>query len=292
MYLTRYLDPSTLSPRVGAETESGDLYRLDVDDLHDLLSRPLEEIHVLVDNAGQRVRQPVTWMPPVSGRTEVWASGVTYLRSREARVEESNVGDVYTTVYDADRPELFFKSVAWRVVTDGEPIGIRADSALDVPEPEVALVANSAGELVGYTVCDDVSSRSIEGENPLYLPQAKVYAGACALHRRIRLASAVPDPQNLTVRCSIRRGASVVWEAETSTSRMRRTFDELLSWAFRGDHHPHGMVLSTGTGIVPDLDLTLEPDDVVTIDVEGLGSLSNPVVRGTEPFPPAFFDRR
>ena len=292
MYLTRYLDPSTLSPRVGAETESGDLYRLDVDDLHDLLSRPLEEIHVLVDSAGQRVRQPVTWLPPVSGRTEVWASGVTYLRSREARVEESNVGDVYTTVYDADRPELFFKSVAWRVVTDGEPIGIRADSALDVPEPEVALVANSAGELVGYTVCDDVSSRSIEGENPLYLPQAKVYAGACALHRRIRLASAVPDPQNLTVRCSIRRGASVVWEAETSTSRMRRTFDELLSWAFRGDHHPHGMVLSTGTGIVPDLDLTLEPDDVVTIDVEGLGSLSNPVVRGTETFPPAFFDRR
>lgn len=285
VYLTRYLDLTEGTRHVGLETPDGALLRLDIGDLHDLLSLGITEIRALVAAAGPAVAGPVAWLPPVSGRTEVWASGVTYLRSREARIEESAVADVYTMVYDADRPELFFKSVAWRVVTDGEAIGIREDSELNVPEPEVAVVANRFGEAVGFTVCDDVSSRSIEGENPLYLPQAKVYAGACALHRRIRLAWTLPDPNALRVRCTIARGDRTVWEAETSTSQMRRTFDELLAWAFRGDHHPHGMVLSTGTGIVPEIDLSLEPEDVVTIEVEEIGALSNVVRRGREPFP-------
>lgn len=291
MYLTRFVDPLSGAHRVGLEDDDGTLRRLSVDDLPELLALGRAEIEDVIAHPGAAVEGSVAWLPPVAGRTEVWAAGVTYMRSREARVEESQVKDVYTAVYDAERPELFFKSPAWRVVTDGEPIGIRADSELNVPEPEVAVVANALGEIVGYTICNDVSSRSIEGENPLYLPQAKVYAGACALHRRIRLWSAVPDPSALGVTGSIARGDRTVWEASTSTARMHRRFDDLLEWVFRGDHHPAGLVLSTGTGIVPELDLTLEAGDTVTVAVEGIGALSNVVVVGKEAFPPAFFER-
>jgi len=284
LFLTRYLDPSTSRAFVGLETADGTLLSLGDRDLHDLLALGLDAIKELVESAGPEVRGPVAWLPPVSGHTEVWASGVTYLRSREARMEESSVSDVYAKVYNAERPELFFKSVAWRVVSDGDQIGIRADSPLNVPEPEVAVVANAQSETVGYTICNDVSSRTIEGENPLYLPQAKVYAGACSLHRRIRLAWTVEDPQDLGITCTITRDGEVAWQASTSTARMHRQMSELVQWAFRGDHHPAGMILSTGTGIVPEMDFTLEPDDVVSIEVDGLGTLSNPVVRGREPF--------
>ncbi len=286
MYLTRYIDPVSGVGRVGLETADGTLHSLDCPDLPELLQRDAAAIRQLVESPGAPVDGPVTWLPPVARRTEVWASGVTYERSREARVEESQVADVYSLVYDAQRPELFFKSVAWRVRTDGDTIGIREDSSLNVPEPEVAVVANSAGEIVGYTICNDVSSRSIEGENPLYLPQAKVYAGACAVHRRIRLAWDVADPAALAVACTVTRGGQAVWSASTSTSRMRRSFDELVSWAFRGDSHPDGMVLSTGTGLVPEMDFTLEDGDVVDIEVEGIGVLSNAVRRGKAGFAP------
>lgn len=291
MYLTRYSDPATGASRVGLEAEDGTLRSLDVADLPDLLALGTAEIDAIVASPGAVIDGPVQWLPPVAGRTEVWAAGVTYLRSREARIEESQVKDVYSKVYDAERPELFFKSPAWRVMTDGEPIGIRSDSELNVPEPEVAVVANAAGEAIGYTICNDVSSRSIEGENPLYLPQAKLYAGACALHRRIRLASTIDDPQALGVAATITRGDDVLWHAETSTARMHRTFVDLLGWAFRGDHHPEGMVLSTGTGIVPEIDVTLAAGDEVTITVDGVGALRNVVVVGKDAITPGMLAR-
>ena len=224
----------------------------------------------------------VRLLPPVDGLTEVWASGVTYERSMDARVEESQTQDVYSRVYAADRPELFFKSVAWRVVTDGEPIAVRPDCSVTVPEPELAVVVTATGEVLGYTVCDDVSSRDIEGENPLYLPQAKVYAGSCALATGIRPAWEVPDWSRLDVSVAVLRDGATVFEGTTSTARMRRTVDELVECLFRAQDFPAGAVLSTGTGLVPDLDFTLRPGDVVDVVVEEVGTLSNPVTTVAE----------
>lgn len=220
-------------------------------------------------------------LAPVDGRTEVWAAGVTYRRSQEARIEESAVADVYARVYDAARPELFFKSAAWRVVAPGEPVAIRGDSPLNVPEPEVALVVNAHGETIGVTVCKDVSSRSIEGENPLYLPQAKIYAGACALGPGIRAISEV-DATDLDIAVSIHRGTDIVWSDETSTAQLHRTYDDLVEHLFRCENFPDGVVLSTGTGLVPGMDVTLHPGDTVRITVEGIGTLENPVVKGKQ----------
>jgi 2-dehydro-3-deoxy-D-arabinonate dehydratase len=223
------------------------------------------------------------WLSPVDGRTEVWAAGVTYLRSRDARTEESDVPDVYTKVYGAERPELFFKSVSWKVVTDGDEIGIRDDSALNVPEPEVAVLITAWGEILGYTICNDVSSRSIEGENPLYLPQAKVYARSCAVHHLVRVVDDVDDdfdPNALEIRGEIIRDGAVLWEAAASTSQLNRSFDDLVSWLYRGSEFPEGALLSTGTSLVPDMDVTLHEGDTVRIRVAGLGELTNRVVRG------------
>lgn len=216
-------------------------------------------------------------LPPVDGLTEVWASGVTYLRSSEARQEESQVADVYARVYDADRPELFFKSPAWRVCGDGEPIGVRVDSGIDVPEPELALVCDAHGNLVGLTVCDDVSSRSIEGENPLYLPQAKIYSGSCALGPGIVPIWQVPDPAALSIAVTVLRDGDAAWSGRTSTARMRRGFAELVEYLFRQASFPDGAILSTGTGLVPALDFSLAPGDEVVIEIEGVGRLANPV---------------
>jgi 2-dehydro-3-deoxy-D-arabinonate dehydratase len=210
--------------------------------------------------------------------TEVWASGVTYERSMDARVEESQTQDVYSRVYAAERPELFFKSVAWRVVTDGEPIAVRPDSAVTVPEPELAAVVTATAEVFGYTVCDDVSSRDIEGENPLYLPQAKVYAGSCALATGIRPAWEVPDAAALGISVRVTRAGDTVFEGTTSTARMRRSVPDLVAHLVIAQDFPGGAVLSTGTGIVPDLDFTLLDGDVVQVAVEEVGSLTNPVV--------------
>jgi 2-dehydro-3-deoxy-D-arabinonate dehydratase len=200
----------------------------------------------------------------------------------DARVEESQTQDVYSRVYAADRPELFFKSVAWRVVTDGEPIAVRPDCSVTVPEPELAVVVTATGEVLGYTVCDDVSSRDIEGENPLYLPQAKVYAGSCALATGIRPAWEVPDWSRLEVSVAVLRDGATVFAGTTSTARMRRTVDELVECLFRAQDFPAGAVLSTGTGIVPDLDFTLRPGDVVDVTVAEVGTLSNPVTTVAE----------
>jgi 2-dehydro-3-deoxy-D-arabinonate dehydratase len=252
-----------------------------VESMGALLAMPLDLSRRRVEDAAGETPVAVAdvrLLPPVDGLTEVWASGVTYERSMDARVEESQVQDVYSRVYAAERPELFFKSVAWRVVTDGDPIAVRPDCAVTVPEPELAVVVTAHAEVFGYTVCDDVSSRDIEGENPLYLPQAKVYAGSCALATGIRPAWEVPDPAALDIEVRVTRGGTTVFEGTTSTARMHRTLPELVAYLVAAQDFPAGAVLATGTGIVPELDFTLTEGDVVGITVEQVGSLSNPVV--------------
>jgi 2-dehydro-3-deoxy-D-arabinonate dehydratase len=251
-----------------------------VGSMADLLSGDLASARAAVEAAsGPAVAvADVRLLPPIDGLTEVWASGVTYERSMDARVEESQTQDIYSRVYLADRPELFFKSVAWRVVTDGQSIAVRADAALTVPEPELAAVVTATSEVFGYTVCDDVSSRDIEGENPLYLPQAKVYAGSCALAAGIRPAWEVSDPAALAIGVRVSRAGETVFEGTTSTARMRRTVEDLVGHLVRAQDFPAGVVLSTGTGIVPDLDFTLRHGDVVEVTVEEVGTLTNPVV--------------
>jgi len=282
VHITRYVDPSG-RPAVGT-TVDGVVRPLPVERLADLLALPLADIRALLDDAALEgaaapAENPLRTLPPVDGDTEVWAAGVTYRRSREARVEESRDGDVYTRVYSAERPELFFKSVAWRVVGDGEPVGVRADSESNTPEPELALVVNAAAEIVGLTICDDVSSRSIEGANPLYLPQAKVYTASCALGPAIRPIWEIRDPLDLAIAGTITRAGSVVWSAATSTAQLHRTFDDLVGHLFRAMDFPYGVILSTGTGIVPELDLTLTDGDVVRVEIEDVGVLTNPVIR-------------
>ena len=218
-------------------------------------------------------------LAPVQSQ-EVWAAGVTYERSRTARMEESvSGGSFYDLVYGAERPELFFKATPGRVVAPGAPIRIRRDSSWNVPEPELALVISAAGRIVGYTIGNDVSSRSIEGENPLYLPQAKVYDGSCALGPVITLAGegGIDDPHDLTIRLVIRRSDSIAFEGEISTSRMRRPPQELVDYLFRENTFVCGALLLTGTGIVPPDEFTLESGDRVGIEITGIGTLVNTV---------------
>ena len=189
---------------------------------------------------------------------EVWAAGVTYERSRAARMAESEQSaDIYDRVYAAERPELFFKSAAWRVSGPGEPVSVRSDSSIDVPEPELAVVLNADGAATGYTICNDMSSRSIEGQNPLYLPQAKTYAGSCALGPWIVPAWELPDPYALTIELTISRDGEVAWAGTAATSTLHRKIDELAAWLFRENDFPAGAILSTGTSLVPELPFTL-----------------------------------
>jgi 2-dehydro-3-deoxy-D-arabinonate dehydratase len=206
---------------------------------------------------------------------EVWACGVTYQRSRQGREEESVSASLYTAVYEARRPEVFFKSVPSRVVGDGEDVGIRADSGWDVPEPELGLVVNSGGDIVGYVVGNDMSSRSIEGENPLYLPQAKVYERSCALGPGIVPAWEVEGPFDISVQ--ITRGQADVFSAKTSTATMHRDLADLVDWTTRAMEFPQGLVLLTGTGLVPERDVTLQAGDVITIGIDCVGTLTNSV---------------
>jgi len=218
----------------------------------------------------------LSWLAPVDDQ-EVWAAGVTYERSRVARQAEAiDGGDIYARVYTAERPELFFKAQGWRVVGTGGAVGIRADSRWTVPEPELAVVLNPALEVVGFTVGNDMSSRDIEGANPLYLPQAKVYTGACALGPGIALTPAATWPQT-TIRLTIWREGAVVFAGDVHTARIHRTLDELIGFLGRSNTFPDGVVLLTGTGIVPPDDFTLRAGDVVEINIEGIGMLINPV---------------
>ena len=254
------------------------------DSLAGLLALPLAEIRRICESAaGETVQAAeVQLLAPADGRMEVWAAGVTYERSRAARVAESEQSaDVYDRVYAAGRPELFFKSAAWRVSGPGAPVSVRADSGIDVPEPELAVVLNADGAVAGYTICNDMSSRSIEGENPLYLPQAKTYAGSCAVGPWIVPAWELPDPYALTIELTIARDGGVAWAGTASTSTLRRKIDELAAWLFRESEFPAGVILSTGTSLVPDLPFTLKPGDEVRITISGIdGALVNPVVQG------------
>jgi 2-dehydro-3-deoxy-D-arabinonate dehydratase len=212
-------------------------------------------------------------------RQEVWAAGVTYLRSKTARMEESDFSaTAYDRVYDADRPEIFFKAIADKVVATGEAAGIRRDARWSVPEPELALVINPRGQVVGCTIGNDMSSRDIEGENLLYLPQAKVYDRSCALGPWIRLGVTEADARNWMIRSSIIRGGSRVFSGETKVGNIKRSFDELASYLCRSQSFPYGAVLLTGTGIVPPDDFTLQEHDVVEIEIPAIGVLRNSVV--------------
>jgi 2-dehydro-3-deoxy-D-arabinonate dehydratase len=251
--------------------------------LADLLAQPLIRIReICAEPDGPAVPwDPASLLAPLDGRTEVWAAGVTYERSRTARMAESErSADIYDRVYDAPRPELFFKSAAWRVCGPGVPVSVRADSQISVPEPELAVVLNYAAEVVGYTICNDMSSRSIEGENPLYLPQAKMYLGACAAGPWIRPAWEILDPYALTIELTISRAGTVAWKGTSSTTGLRRRISELAGFLFAEDEFPAGVILSTGTSLVPDLPFTLQPGDSVRIAISQIGELVNPVVRG------------
>lgn len=217
-------------------------------------------------------------LAPVASDTEVWGAGVTYQRSRDARKEESGIPDVYQLVYEADRPELFFKATARRTVGHGGEIGIREDAKTSVPEPEVAIVINKFSELIGMSICNDMTSRNIEGENPLYLSQAKIYHGSNALGPMIRPIWEIVDHDKLDIYAKIEREGSIIWQAETSLKSLNRSFDDLIDYLFKCQHFPVGAILSTGTGIVPPLDISLYPGDLVTITVDQIGTLVNKVV--------------
>ena len=219
-------------------------------------------------------------LPPVDAQ-EVWAAGVTYAWSREARVREAVTKDIYVRVYEAERPELFLKALGSKVVGPGDWVGIRGDSRWNVPEPELVLVINPRLEIVGYSVGNDVSSRDIEGENPLYLPQAKVYRHACAVGPVITLADDV-DATQLAIRLEVRRGGATSFAGETSTSQIHRRLEELAEYLGRYEDFPGGALLFTGTGIVPPDDWTLEDGDEIRIAIDGIGELRN-VARAMPP---------
>jgi 2-dehydro-3-deoxy-D-arabinonate dehydratase len=251
--------------------------------LPELLRLPLDQFREVVQKTIAISTPPerdTTLLAPIDGLTEVWAAGVTYQRSEEARMEESGTPDLYSMVYRAERPEIFLKATPRRVVGPEGTVVVRSDSTWDVPEPELAVVVNAHAEIVGYTIGDDVSSRSIEGENALYLPQAKLYHGACAIGPGITPAWEVPDPYDLAIWMAIERDGEVIWDGETRTSGLKRRLDELVEYLFREDEFPDGAIISTGTALVPDPPFTLEGGDVVEIAIDRLGSLRTAVARG------------
>lgn len=250
------------------------------------LLTPLLESENLLDQLGELVRTELPTRPlselkllsPVE-RQEVWAAGVTYMRSKKARMEESEFSaSAYDRVYEAERPEIFFKSLAEKTVATTDAVGIRRDAKWNVPEPELALVLNSRGGIVGYTIGNDMSSRDIEGENLLYLPQAKVYDRACAVGPYVVVGVTEETVRNWTIAVEISRAGKAVFGGETSISQIKRSFKELAGFLFRSQTFAHGAVLLTGTGIVPNDDFTLQPKDVVKITVSGIGTLENHVI--------------
>lgn len=222
----------------------------------------------------------VTLLAPIDAQ-EVWAAGVTYKRSKAARMEESETAaSCYDRVYVSPRPEIFFKSTPHRVSGPGSPLRIRQDATWNVPEPELTLVINSRKRLVGFTIGNDMSSRDIEGDNPLYLPQAKLYDQSCGLGPCITLAAAMPPVEQIGIRLAIRRGSDVVFQGATDAGQMARTFDDLIGWLGRDNSFPTGVFLLTGTGVVPPSDFTLHKGDLVEISIDSVGTLSNPIVQG------------
>lgn len=260
---------------------------LERDGEHLLLAEPWDDLFQHIDpvtNLGAVNGQPVastTALAPLAPivSQEVWAAGVTYYVSRDARMEESadaGTSDIYDRVYDAVRPELFFKSAPHRVVGPGEPVRIRADSAWNIPEPELTLTISSSGQIFGYTIGNDMSSRDIEGENPLYLPQAKTYDGSASLGPEILIADG-PLSGATRIALLISRRDVVVFEGETEVAQIKRPFAELVDYLTRETSFPHGCFLMTGAGVVPPPEFTLEHGDVVSIAIDGIGTLTNVV---------------
>lgn len=251
--------------------------------LSDILAAqdPLALAASLVDSATPPVKSDaLTFLAPLD-RQEVWAAGVTYKRSQVARMQESeSAATHYDKVYTAPRPELFFKATPNRVAGPGEPLRVRADSGWSVPEPEFALVIRPDLKLVGYTIGNDMSARDIEGENPLYLPQAKLYSACCGLGPCIWIPEGPIDRSGTKIRLSIQRGGAEVFSGETDLDQMKRTFEDLISWLGKDNEFPEGAVLLTGTGIVPPDDFTLKNGDRVSITINGIGTLTNPIVQG------------
>ncbi len=222
----------------------------------------------------------VEWLPPIDHQ-EVWAAGVTYKRSQTARMEESEAAaSCYDRVYQADRPELFFKATSHRVCGHRQLLRIRSDATWNVPEPEVTLVLCPKLRIVGLTIGNDMSSRDIEGENPLYLPQAKCYDQSAGLGPWITLYDQLPEVADIGIDLKILRDGNVVFDQQTSADQMARTFHDLVGWLGRDNTFAHGAFLMTGTGIVPTSDFTLHPGDRIDITIAGIGTLSNPVVQG------------
>lgn len=241
---------------------------------------PYEVVTFLTAGQAAEPLTSVNLLPPID-QQEVWAAGVTYKRSRTARMEESaTAADCYDRVYASPRPELFFKASPHRVSGPGQPLRIRVDSEWNVPEPELTLVLNSHQKLVGYTIGNDMSSRDIEGDNPLYLPQAKVYNQCCGLGPWITLATAMPAREEIGIRLLIRRAGAEVFHGATDINHMARSFENLIGWLTRDNSFPNGVFLLTGTGVVPDNSFTLKAGDEVEIRIAGIGALVNPIVQG------------
>jgi len=283
MHICRFKQPNA-EVRIGLVLDQAvvaDLSAAGIESLQSLLESedPVARLNQVSPAAlPQYPLSEVQLCPPVEGQ-EVWAAGVTYLRSKHARMQESAFSaNAYDRVYEAERPELFFKSLPEKVVPDGEPVGIRRDARWNVPEPELALVLCSRGRIVGYTIGNDMSARDIEGENLLYLPQAKIYHRSCALGPWITLGVSETTARQWTLHLAVRRAGSLVFSGQTVAAQIKRAFPELAGFLFRSQMFPRGAILLTGTGIVPPDDFTLHEGDRVEIAVSGIGRLSNPVV--------------
>ena len=292
MALCRY---TTYAPTVGRQkrwgwVKDGEVFHLDDQSVLAVLCAPTDEgllalakdatgesfPYAEIDCEPENYGRPALAPPLLSGQ-EVWAAGVTYESSKMARMAESEGGgDFYAKVYVADRPELFMKGTLSRTVGQHGEVRIRKDSNWNVPEPELALLIAATGRILGYTVGNDMSSRDIEGENPLYLPQAKVYTGSCALGPVVIPAQTI-DGQNLAIRLTISRGGAVAYSGNTSTARMKRKLSDLAEWLFRENDFPQGAVMLTGTGLIPPDEFSLQIGDKVEIEIEGIGTLRNTV---------------
>ena len=283
MKLCRFTLTSADDVRIGLIASS--------DSIIDLRSAGVERMHGLIEQAELREQLErfagaglpayplgsVRLLTPVE-RQEVWAAGVTYLRSKQARMEESEFSaSAYDRVYDAPRPEIFFKSLPEKVVSPGDAVGIRRDARWNVPEPELALVIASSGRIAGYTIGNDMSSRDIEGENLLYLSQAKIYKGSCAVGPWIVVGHSEAEARQWSIELEIRRGEQAVFAGRTQAGSIKRTFAELVEYLFRSQAFPHGAILLTGAGVVPPDSFTLEPGDRVRIAIDGIGALENHV---------------
>jgi 2-dehydro-3-deoxy-D-arabinonate dehydratase len=281
--LCRFRDAQGAAARIGGVDAAGrivDLSGAGIASFADVLERddPAAVVRAAIGGCPAVPQASVTLLPPVE-RQEVWAAGVTYLRSKTARMEESDFSaTAYDRVYDAVRPEIFFKAVGEKAIGPGEPLGIRGDARWNVPEPELALVMNSRGRLVGCTIGNDMSSRDIEGENLLYLPQAKVYDRSCGLGPWIVLESDEAVIRGWTIGITILRAGREVFAGSTGVAQIKRTFADLMGHLWRSQSFPHGVVLLTGTGVVPAESFTLAAGDEVQIDVDGIGRLANPIV--------------